>query len=155
MGWACPLINVYCFHCITNPSEFHDIIATYQYVMRSYHYAINIAVLEFFAFIVLMGCIVKKKPKHLLGSQLSSKHKECTLPLFFSFFRLTAAYTIEVKCRAFRARFVWLSTERELCWIPFLSSCFNQCELVPCCISWEVILVPLLYADDFGYFSLV
>lgn len=50
--------------------------------------------------------------------------------LFF-FSQTAAAFTIEFECHTFNASVVWLSTDRELCWIPFLSSCFNQCELAP------------------------
>lgn len=46
----------------------------------------------------------------------------------FSFLR---QLQLEFECHAFSARVFWLSTDRELCWIPFLSSCFNQCELAP------------------------
>lgn len=61
---------------------------------------------------------------HLLSFPPSSKQEECIS-------QTAAAFTIEFECHAFSARLVWLSTDRELCWIPFLSSCFNQCELAP------------------------
>lgn len=43
--------------------------------------------------------------------------------------------------------------DRELCWIPFLSSCLTSVSRLPCRILREVISVPLPYADDFGCFS--
>ena len=73
--------------------------------------------------------------RHSETHLLSSHRVQNNRTVFFShvfFFALTAAaFTIEFECHAFSAGVVWLSTDRELCWIPFLSSCFNQCELAP------------------------
>lgn len=87
--------------------------------------------LFFFCFTV---CVFSSNEMHyttrLLGSHRVQNNKNVLFFCIF-FFPLTAAFTIEFECHAFSARVVWLSTDRELCWIPFLSSCFNQCELAP------------------------
>lgn len=75
----------------------------------------------------------------------SSKQQPCIF--FFS------SHLFEFECCAFRARAVWLSTDRELCWIPFLSSCLTSVSWLRCRILREVISVPLPYADDFGWRS--
>lgn len=71
----------------------------------------------------------------------SSKQQPC---IFFP------SHLFEFECCAFRARVVWLSTDREPCWIPFLSSCLTSVSWLPCRILREVISVPLPYADGFG-----
>lgn len=70
--------------------------------------------------------------------------------VFIFFF---SSHLFEFECCAFRARVVWLSTDRELCWIPFLSSCLTSVSWLRCRILREVISVPLPYADDFGWRS--
>lgn len=68
--------------------------------------------------------------KRLLNSHRVQNNRDVFFFSCMSFLsQAAAAFTIEFECHAFSARVVWLSTDRELCWIPFLSSCFNQCEL--------------------------
>lgn len=80
-------------------------------------------------------CMFISNGRHYETRLLSSHRVQNNRNVFFSrvffFSQTAAAFTIEFECHAFSARVVWLSTDRELCWIPFLSSCFNQCELAP------------------------
>lgn len=80
-------------------------------------------------------CVFLSNRRHYKTHILSSHRVQNNRNVFFShvffFSQTAAAFTIEFECHAFSARVVWLSTDRELCWIPFLSSCFNQCELAP------------------------
>lgn len=95
----------------------------------------------FFILLLLTICLVSKvfvftsNARQFKTHLLSSHRVQNNRNVFFSHVsflsQTTAAFTIEFECHAFSARVVWLSPDRELCWIPFLSSCFNQCEPAP------------------------
>lgn len=126
-GAACTLINLYCSHCITNQSSFDAITIAFFFSVYTKCY-----VNYYSSFRV---CVFISNGRHYKTHLLSSHGVQNNRDEFFShvffFSQTVAAFTIEFECHAFSARVVWLSTDRELCWIPFLSSCFNQCELAP------------------------
>lgn len=148
---ACTLISLYCFHRITHHSSFDAITVAFisGYAKCTFNY-----------FSVFRVCVFISNRRHykthLLNShRVQNKRGLFFFPRLFPFSQTAAAFTIEFKCHAFSARVVWLSTNRELCWIPFLSSCFNQCELAPQSYFMRGDFSASLYADDFGCLSLV
>lgn len=93
---------------------------------------------------------------HLLSSHRVQNNRNVFffLQCLFPFPPTAAAFTIEFECHAFSAGVVWLSTDRELCWIPIpFIMLLTTVSWLPCHDLWEVILVPLLYVRNFGCLS--
>lgn len=114
---------------------FDEMPVVHQSTRSLVHFALTRAVVTYCSSlrvrVFLLFFIGRHCETHLLSLHRIPKNFLLFLLLSFFLSFFIQVSRLNLNARAFSARVVWLSTDRALCWNPFLSSCFNQSELTP------------------------